>query len=76
MENEKTNETLTKTISIRLTESEMDTFQQICDKLNTSKSVFLRDLIQNINTRLEDDLYDDSDDDLDDDSDNDLEDEE
>ena len=65
MENEKNNETLSKTISIRLTESEMDTFEQICDQLNTSKSVFLRDLIQNINARLEDDLYDDSDDDLD-----------
>ncbi len=67
MVNEKTNETLSRNISVRLTESEMDTFQQICDKLNTSKSVFLRDLIQNINTRLEDDLYDDSDDDSEDD---------
>ena len=65
MENEKTNETLSRTISIRLTESEMDTFEQICDQLNTSKSVFLRHLIQNINLKLEDDLYDDSDDDLD-----------
>lgn len=54
MENKKSNETLSRTISIRLTESEMDTFQQICDQLNTSKSVFLRDLIQNINARLED----------------------
>lgn len=62
MENPKTNETLSKTISIRLTENEMDTFEQICNKLNTSKSVFLRDLIQNINSRLEDDLYDDSED--------------
>ena len=59
MENEKNNETLSKTISIRLTESEMDTFEQICDQLNTSKSVFLRDLIQNINLKLEDDLEDD-----------------
>ena len=66
MENEKSNETLSRTISIRLTESEMDKFQQICDQLNTSKSVFLRHLIQNINLKLEDDLYDDSDDDLED----------
>ncbi len=67
MENEKINETLGRTISVRLTENEMETFQMICDQLNTSKSVFLRDLIQNINTRLEDDLDDDyEDDDLED----------
>jgi len=59
MENEKNNETLSKTISIRLTESEMDTFEQICFQLNTSKSVFLRDLVQNINLKLQDDLEDD-----------------
>ncbi len=58
MENDKTNETLEKTISVRLTESEMETFQQICEQLNTSKSVFLRDLIQSINLKLEDDLED------------------
>ena len=60
MENEKSNETLSRTISIRLSENEMDTFQQICDQLNTSKSVFLRDWIQKINLKLEGDLYDDS----------------
>ncbi len=59
MKNEKMNETLDKTISVRLTENEMETFQMICNQLNTSKSVFLRGLIQNINTRLEDDLDDD-----------------
>ncbi len=52
------NETLNRTISVRLTESEMETFQMICEQLNTSKSVFLRDLIQNINLKLEDDLGD------------------
>ncbi len=67
MANEKMNETLDRTISVRLTESEMETFQQICDQLNTSKSVFLRGLIQNINLKLEDDLDDDyEDDDLED----------
>ncbi len=66
MENEKINETLNKTISIRLTENEMNLFERICFQLNTSKSVFLRDLIQNINLKLEDDLDDDSDDDLED----------
>ncbi len=58
MKNEKINETLNRTISVRLTESELETFQMICDQLNTSKSVFLRDLIQNINLKLEDDLDD------------------
>ncbi len=66
MENEKINETLEKTISVRLTGSELETFQMICDQLNTSKSVFLRGLMQNINTKLEDDLDNDSDDDLED----------
>ncbi len=56
MANEKINETLNRTISVRLTENEMETFQMICEQLNTSKSVFLRDLIQNINLKLEDDL--------------------
>ncbi len=59
MKNEKMNETLDRTISVRLTENEMETFQMICNQLNTSKSVFLRGLIQNINTRLEDDLDND-----------------
>ncbi len=52
------NKTLDRTISVRLTENEMETFQMICDQLNTSKSVFLIDLIQNINLKLENDLED------------------
>lgn len=51
---------LTRTIAVRLTQDEYDVFERICERLNKSKSTFLRVMIHQLNDSLREDLENDN----------------